>query len=214
MEETIKIVTSEIAKKIQKTPDCVAVKVYVLKKDCNSCSFECGEDHGPWCKFDDRDKIYAGKPFCKYLVDYRFVPLEKLKDTDCVNFDEVSQDCKERCYNHACAIKCNLGSSSYLDDIHDIVSSISQEEAEQRMYELTGRLSLQQVKELKEGQEVRIVDSDCNTTWPPHRTDKIYRVLSADSENLRCASQGYSSFDFEDYGEDWIAYAILSKENK
>lgn len=117
---------------------CVAVEAYKVESDCSFCDFNIGGDHYPWCKFQDSRKEYHGKPICKYKLKSRFIPIDKLDGTECLDKVKAQQECDELNYDHACAVRAYCGSSMYLDDMGDLVKSITKEEAERRLAESRG----------------------------------------------------------------------------
>lgn len=67
-------------------------------------------------------------------------------------------------------------------------------------------LTITEVKALHKGDRVFIVDNENDTTIPPHKTERYYKILENYGTELFCACLGYSHFYFDDYGTKWFAY--------
>lgn len=117
---------------------CVAVEAYEVESECSFCDFEIEGDHCPYCKFQDKRKKYHGKPICKYELTSRFIPIDKLSGMECLDKAKAQQECDKLNYDHACAVRVYCGRSLYLDDMGDLVKSITEEQAEARLKELRG----------------------------------------------------------------------------
>lgn len=67
-------------------------------------------------------------------------------------------------------------------------------------------LTVEELKSLKVGDLIFIIDYDNNTTIPPHKTKRQYKIINNLDDELYCQSIGYSLFQYKYYGNTWIAY--------
>lgn len=110
-------------------PDEVVVKSYSIKKDCAFCAFDTGNDHSPYCEFENEKRRYKGKPICHYVIDYDVVQFRDLTSQHCLQRAKLEAQKKELDYAYVCAMKAYLRECNDLT-FKELYDSISLEEAQ------------------------------------------------------------------------------------